>query len=252
MNLFFGINHQEIKSEINIPKFQNSGKFDRSLSLFECLIENKKWLVKKKSCLENNFFFILKSDQIENSSFYFLASEKNIKSNSFEFKKINNFTDTSPAFRCNFKIFNNFGGYSSYQSEYPLNMTSRFGNIISPISPLLNAKADKNYILFRNINFEPKIEDFQMDIINIKQKKKIFSYNLKSNFSNLIGIDKEFIKDDFYIKTNKYLGIPIFVYEFEKNLSMEHTHPPQTYILSEERFSKTKDYKDKFKITLNF
>ena len=72
--------------------------------------------------------------------------------NEFDYKKLknfNNFTDTSPAFRANFKIYLNQGGFSSYQSEYPYSMITKKGTILSSISSLANSNADKNFILIK-------------------------------------------------------------------------------------------------------
>ena len=33
-----------------------------------------------------------------------------------------------------------------------------------------------------------------------------------------------------------YLGIPVFCSEYDGNISVEHTHPPHEYILSEDKF----------------
>ena len=79
-----------------------------------------------------------------------MANEDEVTQNKIilfdELKDINNFTDTTPAFRANLKLFSENGGISSYQSEYPFDMTKRRGSILSPINILLNKNAEK--ILF--------------------------------------------------------------------------------------------------------
>ena len=67
----------------------------------------------------------------------------------------NKFTETSPAFRANFIIKKINGGFSSYQSEYPFNMTTKNGSITSGTASLTSKNANKNYIIFRNIFIEP-------------------------------------------------------------------------------------------------
>ena len=49
---------------------------------------------------------------------------------SYKLKNFNNFTDTSPAFRANLKIYLDKGGFSSYQSEYPYNMITKRGSVV--------------------------------------------------------------------------------------------------------------------------
>ena len=44
------------------------------------------------------------------------------------------------------QIKNEFGGFSSYQSEYPYEMTIKNGSVLSPLSILLNNRNDYNFI----------------------------------------------------------------------------------------------------------
>ena len=93
---------------------------------------------------------------------FFLADETIF--NEFDDNKLkdfNSFTDTSPAFRANFKIYLNQGGFSSFQSEYPYSMITKKGTILSSISSIANSDADKNYVLIKNIFEEPIEENFK-------------------------------------------------------------------------------------------
>ena len=148
MNFFYGINNKFLKSEIQIPTFQNRNFKKTNLKLFKSYPENKKWVLKE--VLErsiNNYFYILKNEDISNNEIYFLADESIYqKFNNKKLENFNNFTDTSPAFRANLKIYLNQGGFSSYQSEYPYAMISKKGSIVSPIASIANSHADKNYI----------------------------------------------------------------------------------------------------------
>ena len=45
--------------------------------------------------------------------------------NDKKLEDFNNFTNTRPAFRANFKIYLDQGGFSSYQSEYPYSMITK-------------------------------------------------------------------------------------------------------------------------------
>ena len=159
---------------------------------------------------------------------------------------LNSFTDTLPsAFRCNFKIYLNEGGFSSYQSEYPFEMTLKNGNIFSSVSTLLNNEAEENYILFRNIFHKPRIESFNIYFINIKTKKILKIEEAYSNTSNLIFVDKDLINEDVYIFSDSFLGIPIFISKNRNHLSMEHTHPPHHYIISNDKYQTVSKLKKK-------
>ena len=71
----------------------------------------------------------------------------------------------------------------------------------------------------------PTNEEFKIYIVDVENQKVLFEENLKSNYSNLIKIDKKFINKNFYIFTSDYLGIPIYLSEKNGHLSFEHTHP---------------------------
>ena len=156
MNFFFGIKNQYLSSLITIPKFQNSGLYQKDYSVFEAEPNNNNWKIKESSYEQDDNFFFIKKELIENNKIFFLSSEKEIKdkyNNDFKkLKNLNNFTDTSPsAFRSNLRIYLNDGGFSSYQSEYPFEMIGKKGSILSPVYTLLNPMAEKNYIFFKNI-----------------------------------------------------------------------------------------------------
>ena len=59
----------------------------------------------------------------------------------------------------------------------------------------------------------PTNEEFKFYIVDVENQKVLFEENLKSNYSNLIKIDKKFINKNFYIFTSDYLGIPIYLSE---------------------------------------
>ena len=158
MNFFYGINNNLFKSEVQIPLFQNSNFKKSNLKLFKSYPENNKWILKEISNKKiiKDCFYILKNEDVSSNEIFFLADETIF--NKFDHKKLknfNNFTDTNPAFRANFKIYLNQGGFSSYQSEYPYSMITKKGTILSSISSLANCDADKNYILIKNIFEEP-------------------------------------------------------------------------------------------------
>ena len=192
----------------------------------------------------NDYFYILKNEDILDNEIFFLADETIL--NEFDDKKLknfNNFTDTVPAFRANFKIYLNQGGFSSYQSEYPYSMIGKKGTILSSINSLANADADKNYILIKNIFEEPIEENFKAYLVNYKTKNIEEQFDVKTNCINCIEINNKFIKPEIFLTTDKYLGVPMYVSVKNNFLSFEHTHPPHEYILSENKFIKVSNLK---------
>ena len=149
MNYFFGIKNIELSCKLTIPKFQNQQTTPQNqYKLFMAFINNHSWKIQKVECEEDNYFYYVHNNYIKKNIFFFLAKvEEIIKFKETDYKKLlnlNNFTNTSPSFRANMRIYNSFGGFSSYQSEYPYPMISKRGSILTPISPLTNKDADYN------------------------------------------------------------------------------------------------------------
>jgi hypothetical protein len=246
MNFFYGINNNLFKSEIQIPLFQNRNFKKSNLKLFKSYPKNNKWILQEISNKKkiNDYFYILKNDDISSDDIFFLADETIL--NEFDDKKLknfNNFTDTSPAFRANFKIYLNQYGFSSYQSEYPYSMITKKGTILSSISSIANSDADKNYVLIKNIFEEPIEENFKAYLVNYKTKSIEEQFEIKTNYTNCIEISNKLIKSEIFLVTNRYLGVPMYVSIKNNFLSFEHTHPPHEYILSENKFIKVTNLK---------
>ena len=253
MNFFFGINNSIFKSEIQIPLFKNRNFSPLKLKLFKCFPQNNRWVLKEVFNKKiNDFFFILKGDDILDNEIYFLADDTifdNFDEN--KLKNFNNFTDSVPDYRANFKIYIDNGGFSSFQSEYPYSMITKKGSILSSISSLANPDADKNYILIKNI-FEDPIEDnFKMYLINYKNKLIEKEYEIKTNNTNCIEIENNFIKPEMFLVSKKYLGVPMYISLKNNFLSFEHTHPPHSYILSENKYVKVSNLKKEINEIIN-
>ena len=100
-----------------------------------------------KDFLENSHW----NDEISNNEVYFLAYQNDfIGYDYLKLKNFNNFTDTVPAYRANFKIYiKERGGFSSYQSDYPFSMVTKKGSILSALSSLCNKSADRNILFLK-------------------------------------------------------------------------------------------------------
>jgi len=246
MNFFYGIKNNLFKSEIQIPLFKNRNFKKLNLKLFKTYPKNNKWILQEISNkkIVKDYFYILKNEDILSNEIFFLANETILNEfDDMKLKNFNNFTDTSPAFRANFKIYLNEGGFSSYQSEYPYSMITKKGTILSSISSIANSNADKNYVLIKNIFEEPIEENFKAYLVNYKTKSIEEQFEIKTNYTNCIEISNKLIKPEIFLVTNKYLGIPMYVSVKNRFLSFEHTHPPHEYILSENKFIKVTNLK---------
>ncbi len=246
MNFFFGINNGEFSSEIQIPTFQNRNPKCTDISLYKAFIHKNIWRIEKLTSNKiNDDFFIVKEDEITNHDIYFLANEKDLIA--FKNNKLidfNKFTNTAPAFRCNFKIYLKDGGFSSYQSEYPYSMITKKGSILSSVNSIANKEADKNYIFIRNIFEDPINEKFEAYLVNVKNKKVEEKIEIKTNFTNSFEINTSLIKPEIFLVTKNYLGVPMYISVHNKHISFEHTHPPHEYILSQNKHKIIKDIKN--------
>ncbi len=126
-------------------------------------------------------------------------------------------------------------------------MTQKNGNVLSSIFSLLNSNADENYILFRNIFKNPTKKKFNLYLIDIKKKEILNSIDIFSNSSNLIFIDNKYINENTYLLTDNFIGIPIFISLKDNHLSMEHTHPPHHYVISDDKFKVITKLKNEIK-----
>ena len=255
MNFFFGLNNSYISCKLTIPKFNNNSKYT-NYNVYSAKPKNYEWILNKVDCDQNENFYFIENSLIKNDSIYFLADEKEIEKTSYmninEFAKKNNFTNTLPsAFRANLKIYSSSGGFSSYQSEYPYSMTTKTGNILSPIDILLNKYADKNLIFFRNIYYLPNEDESNIFFVNIKTKKILKVQKIRNNYSNELQIDNNLIEKNVYIFSDFALGIPLYISIKNNHISFEHTHPPHHYILSENKFNIVGKLKEQIKEVIN-
>ncbi len=250
MNFFFGIKLSEFSSKLKIPIFQNEGKIKKDYNLYCLNIKDNKWSLSLYSNEPKNNFYLVNNIDCNNENIFFLASEIEIKKyakNGLEnLIKFNNFTLTSPAFRSNLEIYIDGGGFSSYQSEYPIEMTRKKGSILSSINVLSNNNNAKNFLIFKNIYEKPVNEIFKGYFVNLKNKKIIKEFNLKTNYTNYVEINNNILNDEVYFLTNEYLGIPVYLSCRDKHLSFEHTHPPHEYILSDDKYKRVSEFKKEF------
>ena len=253
MNFFFGIENSNFSSEIQIPTFQNRKGKPQNVLLYKAYIENNKWKIEElKNKKINKNFFLLEKEDIRNTDTYFLATEGDFDSyDNLKLKNFNKFTDTTPAFRANFKIVLKNGGFSSYQSEYPYSMMEKRGTILSSVSSIANKDADINYIFVKNIINEPLCENFNAYLVDIVKRKIEEKIILKTNYTNSFELNKKLIKPEIFLVTENYLGIPMYVSVHNKHVSFEHTHPPHEYILSKNKFKKISELKKEINEIIN-
>ena len=255
MNYFFGIKNSFLNSKLTIPRFQNSNPTKKKYMLFQLEIINQSWKISNLSNIDlNSDFYKIGSSLIGNGNIFCLATKAEIleleKNNYSKLVNFNNFTDTFPDYRANLQVSIDGGGFSSYQSDYPFSMVTKKGSILSALSSLCNKNADQNIIFFKNIYELPIQEEFCVFFVNIKTMKVLKKEVVSTNFLNEIIVEKEFIKPEVFLFTDKYIGIPIFCSIKNKHISLEHTHPPHEYIMGGDK-SKVAELKMEFSEIIN-
>tara|TARA_B100000953_G_scaffold193787_1_gene159667 strand:- start:151 stop:921 length:771 start_codon:yes stop_codon:yes gene_type:complete len=256
VNYFFGIKNSFLNSKLTIPRFQNSNPTKKEYMLFQLEIINQSWKISNLNNIDlNSDFYKIGSSLIGNGNIFCLATKAEIleleKNNYSKLVNFNNFTDTIPDYRANLQVSIEGGGFSSYQSDYPFSMVTKKGSILSALSSLCNKNADQNIIFFKNIYELPIQEEFCVFFVNIKTMKVLKKEVVSTNFLNEIIVEKEFIKPEVFLFTDKYIGIPIFCSIQDKHISFEHTHPPHEYIMSEDKFKLVSELKKEFSEIIN-
>ncbi len=134
----------------------------------------------------------------------------------------------------------------SYQGELPVFPTQ--ASLLS-FSPFLQFEKDvKNYVLLVNIEKKPLYRDAEIEIYDAKDKILLGTRMATTNQINIISLD-EF---DFNEKSlpivicREMAAIPIY-FSTTKNgefLSLEHSHPPASFVTHGERFKMQKYLKE--------
>ena len=244
MNFFFPICSNLFDCELTVPRFKNYKVSNNNFILFSAEIKDYKWKINRAISDFNENFYFLKNENLLDDKIFFLAESK-IGENFFlnELKNFNNYTDTEPDYRANLNIKIKNGGFSSYQSDYSYDMTVKTGSIISPVSVLLNEKAENNFIFFKNIFKYPIKQKFYVYFIDMLNKSVLHKEILLTNTTNQINVCPSLIKANVYLYSENFIGIPIFVSIKNKHISMEHTHPPHLYIWGDDKFKRVQDLK---------
>ena len=256
MNYFFGIKNSFLNSKLTIPRFQYSNPTKKEYMLFQLEIINQSWKISNLSNIDlNSDFYKIGSSLIGNGNIFCLATKAEIleleKNNYSKLVNFNNFTDTSPDYRANLQVSIEGGGFSSYQSDYPFSMVTKKGSILSSLSSLCNKNADQNIIFFKNIYELPIQEEFSVFFVNIKTMKVLKKEVISTNFLNEIIVEKEFIKPEVFLFTDKYVGIPIFCSIKNKHISLEHSSPPHDEIMAPDKFKVINQLKNEFYEIIN-
>ena len=258
MNFFFSTCTNKLSCKLTIPKFRNSGNRNANLQLYKAEVLGNRWDVHPlKDHKETDYFYYL--ENLDNHSIFFFGSDEGVQ----EIKdkntlcNIENFTDTSPDYRSNLLIKNKAGGFSSYQSEYPFRMVKALGSLYSDCGLLTAPNGTSVGVFIRNIHLFPTHEVRDIYLYSNVKKKVLKKYQVKLNYTTFIDLtDWKEELSYCYLYAENFLGVPMYVVEYrDGSLSFEHTHPPHSSLLGDDRHKrvgmlKRMAYEKIFKTTL--
>ena len=250
MSFFFALNLDSFNNLITIPKFTNEGMKLKKLSLYSAKINRNKWLIRRQNYKEDEDFFYLEVlDQDLDDIFFLNKSNFCLKEQELLVHELKTFYDfkSNYSFRANLRIKSKEHGFSSYQSEYPVEMTNKEGSILSTISSLINEE-NTNFLVFRQIYYLPIKKPFNIFLVDLKKEEILSKAIFHTNSSNVLNISKIKNLKNCCFYSDGFLGIPIFISYGNKNgISMEHSHPPHLYLQSNNKFKMVTNLKNKVK-----
>ena len=241
MNIYFFLNHPDLDSSLDIFNFPPNVKFckDKLKDIYPYAFfsKNKQWKYISLDKIKKNKSYIIKKsdlpDEYQTESVFISFSL-----NPDDFKKSLdniNYMNSSPQWRANTKIFNDFTS-ASYQGEYPGSIISKDISLVS-CSPMIQNKFETYFYLI-NLTKNPEKKKFDLKIMNtnLENLETVECYTNTINFFDLNSFNYKFT-DNFYVfKSEFYGGVPLyFTKSGKKRMGIEHTHPPSEYIFMGDR-----------------
>jgi hypothetical protein len=229
MNYFFNLFYKDFNSYIDIPLFDNRGLQKTGNKIWSARMKRGEWEYEEIAVSDKQLKRISGTEETRDC-IYFIATDSEILCNKkTSLLNLSVFTDTMPDYRCSLNIENKFGGFSSYQAEYPYRMTKSKGDCYSNAGLLTHEEAKKILLFVRNIDSAPVQQEALATIYSNRTKKIIgqkLMYTNSLNVYDLTEMSFELKYCEIFIKG--MVGIPIYLLEYEGGaLSLEHTHPPQ-------------------------
>ena len=113
--------------------------------------------------------------------------------------------------------------------------------------PFIQYRNINNYFLFLNIEKYPSYREEEIEIFEANSKKLIDKVKVKNNSANLIDLNKyNFSPNQLPVFICRLMaGIPfgLGIQKNQKMLSMEHTHPPASFVIHGDRFKVQREIK---------
>ena len=136
---------------------------------------------------------------------------------------------------------------TSYQGEInPFNLKAS----LLTFHPFIQFNEVNNHFIFMNAEHSPIYRNAEIEIYNAETKILIDKVNVKSNHVNVIQLDKYRFKQNelplFICRTMAGIPFGFGISKEKKMLSLEHTHPPASFVVHGKRFLVQKEIKQKW------
>ncbi len=242
MNYYFFLDkHKDFNSSVNlfnIPSCEHLSKdYSKDRFIIAVYSDGNSWnyfnLGKFKSKTNIELDKNQLPEKFRNESVYiFFSEDLNFDSTNLKIKP--RYMQSMPEWRSNIKIYNEFTA-TSYQGEIPDVLLNKDLSIVS-CSPMIQNKNNiNNYLYIVNLRKKPDKIKYEIEILDTK-KNVIGKHFAFTNTVNLIDLNKfvnNLDENVFIIRSLYYGGLPIyFSHNNEKSqLSLEHTHPPSSYLI---------------------
>ncbi len=152
-------------------------------------------------------------------------------------KPISRKVDPAPASERGAIRFIKGNSQSSYQGEYPYQMSDRSGGTLLSFGPLFLGQPSEAHtkILLLNMHSGELSDkkEFQAHLASVSTKNILQTCDYTYNSAAVFHIEHSLISEELVLFSHHTAGIPIYV-TYEPNvkdplLSVEHTHPPTDY-----------------------
>ena len=242
MNFYFFLDgFNQLESSVNLFNEPSSRNLTKDVSKKRKIIafysDGEKWIYYNLGVIDKfHNKEVFKNDLPEHFSkesvFIFLCdldyNFENILTNDTKFM------NTMPEWRANIRIFNN-NTSCSYQGEYPGIFIDKSLSLVSCTPMIQKSNKINNYLFLVNLNESPKKINFDIEILDSK-KNLLGKCKMYTNQINLIDLNT-YTKNSndivYIIRSKAKGGVPIYFshnHDFTQ-MSLEHTHPPSSYLL---------------------
>jgi hypothetical protein len=251
MPFFPLLNTEKFKGYCTVHNFspnnwevKNCGK-----SLWAIYSDGEKWLTKKIKWLNPGESYTIRFEDlnISNSSQNQLVvlQLRNVDlKKSLDFLPDHEFNYTKlPEWRSSSGFYYN-NIETSYQGEInPFNLKAS----LLTFHPFIQFGQIKNYLIFVNLEKSPIYRNAKIEIYNSKSRRLIDEVLVTNNHTNIIDLDNYCFESEdlpvFLCRTMAGVPFGLGFNELNPMLSMEHTHPPASFVIHGNRFAVQKHIK---------